>query len=50
MIFSWSKMSPSAVHTGVSKGCRLRAQKLKGSRLKAALLELSRTLEPAAAE
>ena len=42
---------PSEVHTGVLKGCRLKAQKLKGSRLKAAWpLVSARTPAPAEAE
>jgi hypothetical protein len=50
-MFSWSNMMPSAVHTGVLNGCRLKEQKLKGSRLKAACADLSDlTLEPAEAE
>ena len=50
-MFSWSNMSPSAVHTGVVKGCRLRAQNVKGSRLKSAWPDLSvRVFEPAEAE
>ena len=50
-MFSWSNMSPSEVHTGVLNGCRLRAQKVKGSRLNAAWPDLSvRVFEPAEAE
>lgn len=50
-MFSWSKMVPSAVHTGVVKGCRLSAQKLKGSLLNAACpLASARTPAPADAE
>ena len=35
-MFVRSKIVPSAVHTGCSKGCNDTAQKLKGSRLKLA--------------
>lgn len=51
MIFSWSNMRPSAVQTGVLNGWRLRAQKVKGRRLKdACALLLCLTPEPADAE
>lgn len=50
-MFSWSNMIPSAVQTGVLKGCRLKAQKLNGSLLKAAWpLVSARTPAPAEAE
>ena len=46
-----SKIVPSAVHTGVWKGCRETAQKLKGSRLNvpSGALDLAMP-EPALAE
>ena len=51
MMFSWSNMSPSAVHTGETKGWRLRAQNVNGSRLKAAWPDLSvLVFDPADAE
>ena len=51
MILSMSKMVPSAVQTGVLKGCRDTAQKLKGRRLKVASEAFDLAMpEPALAE
>ena len=53
-MFSWSNITPAAVHTGVVNGCRLSAQKLNGSRLNVACAPLPsappRTPDPADAE
>ena len=45
-----SKVVPLAVQTGCSKGCRDRAQKLKGSRLDARAFSAFATLDPELAE
>ena len=48
---STSKIVPSRVETGCLKGCKLAAQKLKGSLLNEDLLgAFKETLEPALAE
>jgi hypothetical protein len=50
-MISTSNIVPSAVQTGCLKGCKLAAQKLKGSRLKFAPLgAFWDTFEPALAE
>lgn len=51
LITSTSKIVPSAAQTGCLKGWRLAAQKLKGNRLKDALLgAFWATFDPALAE